>query len=61
VHQLAILTLAHPVQVLYAFNTIDEEHAVQVVYFVVNHHRIKALKDPVEGITRFVQAGVVPP
>jgi len=48
-HLLTVFTDAHAVQVFQTFNAIDEQHAVQMVYLMVDDDGIKALKDPVEA------------
>jgi hypothetical protein len=55
-HPIAVSIHLHPIQVSYPLDSIDKKHAVQVVDFVVNYHRIKTLKNPVEGSTLLVQA-----
>jgi hypothetical protein len=56
-YQFAMFVFAHPVRILYAVDTINEEHAIQVIYLVMNHHRVEALENSIKGIARLIQAG----
>jgi hypothetical protein len=56
-YQLAIAIRSYFIKILQSLDAVDEQNAVQVVNFVVNHHSIKAIEDTVKGLSPLVEAG----